>query len=383
LRVDPDFPQAHAYLGFYEAWSFGSDASDVKGIKDEIARAEKLAPGLPEARLAEAAYDIWTAGKPEAALKAMEGMHEPLANNADAYNVRGYALRRSGRSKEAVAEFLQAVRLDPYSGLPIVNAALMDFGLRDYEDADNLLSSVQERWPNWVNPHIWRAQVEFAYHGDVQALSSVIDSDLRPYENDPDDSALVGMRLEVAHLKGRHAVVIADLKTYPESCLETAGFGGIMLRTLCVDTFTAESQRLLGRDKDAKQTVALHIQELSREVGEHPDDSAMAVHLALLQAFGGNSAAALKALKPELDRLEGPAEGWPEDDAELSIDAAIVLAWSGERQQAVQLLTRSMQAAYGAHAAILAHDPVWRPLYKEPAFVALLAAHGQTLSYAR
>lgn len=36
----------------------------------------------------------------------------------------------------------------------------------------------------------------------------------------------------------------------------------------------------------------------------------------------------------------------------------------------------------GPHAALLAHDPVWRPLYQEPAFVKRLADRGQELAYA-
>ncbi len=111
------------------------------------------------------------------------------------------------------------------------------------------------------------------------------------------------------------------------------------------------------------------------------DEMPGAANLALLQAFGGDPAA-LQSLAPLLKRLDAPVAEWSSEDGIESLDAAVVLAWCGEPQQAVEMLSKSLDAPFGAHAALVAIDPVWRPLYKTPAFAALLASHGQTLTRA-
>jgi hypothetical protein len=145
----------------------------------------------------------------------------------------------------------------------------------------------------------------------------------------------------------------------------------------------AESLRLQGKDREAAALVALYVSQVSREVAAAVGDEQQVMHLALLEAFGGDGQAALKSVVSELSQLEKPVDHWTEADGNYSADIAAVLAWSGQKQKAIDILTKSMDAPFGAHAAIVARDPVWRPLYKEPAFVALLAAHGQQLAYAK
>jgi hypothetical protein len=83
-----------------------------------------------------------------------------------------------------------------------------------------------------------------------------------------------------------------------------------------------------------------------------------------------------------LKDLAKPVDHWTQNDGHYSQAAAVVLAWSGKQQEAVDLLAKSLDAPLGAHAALVAIDPVWRPLYKTPAFAALLASHGVTLTRA-
>jgi hypothetical protein len=56
-----------------------------------------------------------------------------------------------------------------------------------------------------------------------------------------------------------------------------------------------------------------------------------------------------------------------------------VAAWSGHGDVALDILRKSVDAPFGAHAQIVARDPMWAPLYDSPEFEKLLLAHGAKL----
>ncbi|HSC46577.1 MAG TPA: adenylate/guanylate cyclase domain-containing protein [Gammaproteobacteria bacterium] len=386
LRVDPDFAQAHAYLAYFEAWSFDTDRGDLKGMADEIAAADRLAPGLPEARLAQAGYEFWAKQDPDAALKTIQSLGDSLPNNTDLYSLRGVILRTTGHPQQSLEAFLHAARLDPYLGYPIVNVGMLEYRLRRYEDAIRVLDTIVDRFPSWPQARFWRAQVSLGYRGDIKDLEDVIDGGSSRYWSSTDAPTVASARLELEHLEGQHAKVIAGLMSYPDECLQGTGWNSITDRVLCQDSYTAESQRLLGDDAGARRTAALHIDEVSREIGADKDkvDARLGViRLALLEAFGGQPDDAVKTIAPLRAPLAQPPDRWTEFEAETSSDLAVVLAWSGQRRDAIALLSKSLEAPFGANAAIVAKDPVWRPLYSEPAFKALLASHGQALAYTK
>lgn len=309
-----------------------------------------------------------------------------MPNNYFVHFFRGYALRHLGRWDEALAELKASSALDPYTTRTTLFEGQVGFAKRDYEDTASYLEDSSKRWPLRGITVFWHAQVVFAERGDVAALARVIDGDMSRYDFEATNPVVVARRIEIDHLEGRHAEVVASLRAFPDRYLNDheSLFGPILGRTLFTDSFTAESLRLLGRDREAKAFVDLSLPVATVDIGHHPEEAQdYRIRVALLEAFGGECSTALPSIGPLVANLQAAPDRWSGDDASFSSDAALVLAWCGKREDAVAILSRSLVAINGAHAAVLAHDPVWRPLYSDPQFKALLAAHGQTLAYAK
>lgn len=385
IALDPGFAQAHAYLAFNEAGDPEPGLVDARAlVSAEIAKAEALAPGLPEAGLARAAEQAWMEGDWSGALKTVEGVSGQLAHNTFLHIVAGSALHELGRYREALGEFNQAAELDPYQFWQAANIPLLQYQLHDYEGAQRTLQEYLRTWPLNRALHRWQAVVGFAQHGDTQALNAALAPDRWvAFGVAPDDPLMEGMRLEALHFAGRHAELIERLKRYPDACLVRSGYPALSLEEPCVAWLTAESLRLLGQDKEAVEVASLARPKAQQELKANPEDDFLILHLALLQVFGGETKEALATISPILARLENPVSQWSEYDAESAQSVAGVLAWGGQKAEAVAVLSKALDAPFGAHAAIVAHDPVWKPLYDVPAFKALLASYGQTLAYAK
>jgi TolB-like protein len=377
IDLDPDFAQAHAYLACFIPLADPSDAAK-QAAQDEVARAERLAPDLPEIHLARGMI-AWSMQDDATVQREFATIEAALPKNFLLHFTYGRELAFQERDQEALKEMEAAAAIDPFQHNTPEYAARLAYFTRDYEHADDILADAEQRWPLFALDRLYRAQTAFAYHGDVAALAKVIDGDWSAYRIEGD--WLSARRIEVAHLEGRHEEALKQLAAYPHAFLETTRFWDILGRNIYRDSFSVETLRLLGRDREAARTAALAIPVL--DTATEMRGPGETLHLAELQAFGGDSAQALKTIQPLIERYRLPEAEWGLGDGRLLVDTAVVLAWSGKTHDAIELLRKSLAVADGAHAAILAKDPVWRPLYREPAFKVLLAEHGQVLAFAR
>ena len=384
VKLDPKFAQAHAYIAYYEAANPDPGLADPKAlVEQEIAAAEVAVPGLPEAALARASEQMYLGADADTAMHTLAPVATALANTYNLHMMQGFIQLQLGHPQEALRDFQAAAAIDPYSRQVANHIAQLGLALRNYDDIDNYLRDELQRWPLEGRVYLARAQVRFSADGDLPRFTKVVDSDLTSMGVGPDWSRLKLYRLEVAHFQGKHADVVRELKSVglPAACPEGYEFPELSVPDLCVDPYMAESLRLAGKDQEAAAFAKLRAPEWARLTKQNGGDAYFLLNSALLQAFGADPAA-LQTLAPVLKSLDKPVTQWSRADGTYSLGAAVALAWCGEPQQAVDLLAKSFEAAYGAHAALVAIDPVWRPLYKTPAFAALLASHGVTLTRA-
>ena len=380
LDLDPDFAQAHAYLAIFILYD--DTGGNARLAADaEVAKANVLAPGLPEARLAHGVIAFFSGDNPTAA-RELAAVEAAFPRNFLFHYIIGRELHYEERDEEALKEIEAAAAIDPIQPDTTAYAARIEYFNRNYDTADRLLAADQAAWPLHAGNRLYRAQVAFAHYGDVPTLAKVVDGDWSAYM--PDGDWLPARQIEVAHLQGEHTKVLKLLADYPHDLLESTRFWDILGRSLYRDSLALECLRLLGRDREATAQAALDLPSaldaMQHLRGEPQLDR---LHVALIQAFGGDTASALKTVEPIIEGFRRPESQWGIGEARYLADTAVVLAWSGEKQQAISFLDKALSARGRAHAAILAHDPVWRPLYQEPAFVKLLADHGQKLAYAK
>lgn len=99
---------------------------------------------------------------------------------------------------------------------------------------------------------------------------------------------------------------------------------------------------------------------------ESPDDASRHVTLGLILAGLGEKEAAIAEgeraveLSPESqDAVDGP---------QMTVGLAQIYAWTGQRDQALQLLERSLSTPNGITVPVLRLDPFWDPLRSDPRF---------------
>jgi hypothetical protein len=73
---------------------------------------------------------------------------------------------------------------------------------------------------------------------------------------------------------------------------------------------------------------------------------------------------AVELLPESQDALDGP---------KMTVALAQIYAWTGETDQALQLIDRSLSTPNGVTVAMLKLDPMWDPLGTDPRFQRLVA----------
>jgi serine/threonine-protein kinase len=131
----------------------------------------------------------------------------------------------------------------------------------------------------------------------------------------------------------------------------------------------------LGMKDQAKARPALEKarQITEQSVRESPDDAARHALLGGILALLGQKEEAIREgkraveLRPESkDAFDGPM---------FTMALAQIYAWTGENDQAMQLIEHSLSTPNGVTVPILKLDPIWDPLRNDPRFQALLSKY--------
>jgi tetratricopeptide (TPR) repeat protein len=131
-------------------------------------------------------------------------------------------------------------------------------------------------------------------------------------------------------------------------------------------TFLNDKERALSAFERARPIA-------EKALRESPDDASRHVTLGMILAGLGEKESAIAEgkravdLRPESqDALDGP---------KTTVALAQIYAWTGESDQALQLLDRSLSTPNGVTIPFLRLDPMWDPLRSDPRFQALIDKH--------
>ena len=105
---------------------------------------------------------------------------------------------------------------------------------------------------------------------------------------------------------------------------------------------------------------------------ESPDDAARHGQLGLILAGLGRKEEAIKEGKRAVELLPEAQDAL--DGPEVAVVLAQIYAWTGEHDQAFELLDHLLQVPNSLTVPILKLDPVWDPLGKDPRFEKLIAS---------
>jgi TolB-like protein/Tfp pilus assembly protein PilF/predicted Ser/Thr protein kinase len=292
-----------------------------------------------------------------------------LPNNARIFEWSGYIDRRQNRWHDAVRNFERAMELDPRNVKILTGAAVTYNLMRDYERARETLDRLIALEPNNNFQLVFRACIDFNQRADNRPLHAVIEKILR---DDPAAAgAMVGHLFALAMYERDFAS--ADRALAPLTENKHTSF---RVRTDAMYFSRAYAEGLLARIKgDAAAARAAFTAARAQQeeaVRARPDDGPTFCLLGLIDAGLGRKEEALREGRRALELT--PVARNAVDGPEVLYFFAVICAWTGERDLAIEQLETLAKMPVGVSYGELRLDPDWDPLRGDPRFEKIVAS---------
>src|SRR3984893_12339058 len=365
LELDPNFALACARLSHLESWIFHStDPSVTRRTKARTLaeQALRLQPNLPEAHLALGYCYYYGDLDYDRALSEFKIAQNGLPNDAEVLLALGGIQRRKGQWAESTAYFEKAASVNPRDAWVLQNLGINYEAVRNYEAAEKTFDRGIELAPTSFGLHGLKAKLAIDWKGDVSVAERMLAK--LPPDSDPQGMATEG-RVGVFIFERKFSEALALLQNLKGDILH--GENGSptpkgLLEGIC---YFFLNDKVKARESMERARVFVE-----QQLRENPNDASHHAELGIIfSALGRKEDAiqegkrATEPLPESKDAFEGPS---------MTIQLAQIYVWTGELDQALQLIEHSLTTPAGITAAILKLDPVWDPLRKDPRFQALI-----------
>ena len=291
-----------------------------------------------------------------------------LPNDARIFEWTGYIDRRQNRWHEAVRNFERAIELDPRNVKILTGAAVTYLVMREYNQARETIDHLITLEPNNIHARILRARIDFDERADTRPLHAVIEKILR---DDPASAGnLVGSRFYLALYE--HDFASADRALAPLIENKHTTF---RVRWDEIYFSRAYAEGLLARIKgDAAAARAAFTAARAQEeaVRARPDDGQTFCLLGLIDAGLGRKEEALREGRRALELT--PVAKDTNAGPQVLYFFAVICAWTGERDLAIEQLETLAKMPLGVSYGELRLDPHWDPLRGDPRFDKIVAS---------
>jgi serine/threonine-protein kinase len=361
--VELDSTFALAWAGLSRAHSklyhFGIDRSEARISQARAAndRAFALAPGLPEAEIAEGYYHYWIHRDFPPALAAFARAEKSLPNDSEVLEAIAFTWRRQGRFEEAVEKLKKAFEISPNEASILAHIGESYVYLRQYEEAISYFDRALALKPDLAIAHTWKSEV-LVCKGDLRGARALLER----VPEDPDGEAtLTAFRLDLAERKIDDAK--QRLAAYPKDVIEEQW--NFLPKSLLLGV----AQMLAGDAASGRASLEAARARLESELVSRPDDHRVHSALGVVLARLGEKEAAIREGKrgAELfpvskDAMIGPNR---------LLDLAGIYATTGEVEAALDQLEYLASIPTGPWFT-LRLDPRWDALRDQPRFRRLL-----------
>jgi TolB-like protein/Flp pilus assembly protein TadD len=360
-KLDPSFAEAFAGLAWIDNWMYHTfDPTAGRKEKARVAAEEafRLQPNLPEARLALGFYHYYCERDYQNALNEFGIAKLALPNSAEVYMAIGSIERRQGKWAQSTANFEKAASLSPKDSFILVNLADNYYATRNFEAADKIYDRAIEAAPNSFGPRAEKAKLAVDWKGDLNVMEKALAE--MPPGVDP-DGLVTFTRMQLLLLQQRFAEALAVLK---QSAQDASHFDKPKeLLEGAIYTFLNDKEKALSAFERARSIA-------EKALRESPDDASRHVTLGLVLAGLGQKESAIAEGRRAVDLLPESQDAL--DGPKITVALAQIYAWTGESDQALQLLDRSLTTPNGITVPFLRLDPIWQPLRTDPRFQALI-----------
>jgi len=365
VQLDPNFAAAWGLLGSRQAFAYfnrDQSAGRLAQAKTAIDTAVHLAPDDPD--VIESVGDYYYYGFRDYARAAEQylKLSQLRPNDAEVANSLAYIQRRQGRGLETLASFRRTIQIDPDSARPVSEFVTTLLSYRQYEEAQAVGRRFLQKHPDDLYVASSVAQAAYAATGRADALQEFARRTVAA-ANRP---VFLYLRLGNARACGdwAEAIRLDHEQRYFDTDTDTPRW----MQDILAAATLAEAGDLPAARARAAEAVIVMNAELLRQ----PSNSILWANLGLGHALAGEKddalrcAAKARELLPEAtDHLQGPVN---------STFCASVLAWAGEKDQALAEFARLLQVPYGPNPVLDRgiYEGSWKPLRDDPRFQALV-----------
>ena len=355
---------ARLHLDLYNA-GYDHTPARLEQANAAIQNAVRIQPEAGEVHRALGMYAYWGFLDFDRARAELDLARRTLPNDAELCFVLGLIDRRQGRWTEATRNLDRAVELDPRNMRFLISAGATYEVLRRYSESSRLYDRAVALAPHNWNARVSRASQVFSERADTSPLrnelSAVLVEQPTAIEHFLDlffqcamaerDFAAVNRGLALMRADG---LAGRDGLLYPR-----AWFGGLAARAFN-DTAAAQTSFAA-----ARATV-------EKIVREQPDNAPACSLLGQIDAALGRKDEAVREGRRacELHPASTDALVWPG----LITNLAMIYAWTGDTDAALEQLALSARLPRGVTYGGLKLDPQWDSLRGDPRFEKIVAS---------
>ena len=348
--------EAHDEFYFHR---FDYTPSRLELAKSAINSAFRLKPDSGEAHLALAAhfyhgYFDYDHARDELAIAV-----RTLPNNARIFEWTGFIDRRQSRWHDAVRNFERATALDPRNVKILTSAAVTHHLLRNYGQERRTIDRLIALEPNNIGHRLGRAWIDVRERANTRAVHAVLEKILA------DNPESAGSRFDLA-LYDRDAVAadhaLVALAALGEDTFD-AGRGEMQFSRAYLQGSVA---RMKGDAAAAHGAFTVARAQQEEAVRAQPDYGPPLCVLGLIDAGLGQKEEALREGRRAIELAPMAKDSL--DGVDVLYIYAVICAWTGECDLAVEQLETLVKIPAGPSYGDIRLSPCWDPLRGDPRF---------------
>jgi len=337
----------------------------LKLAETAIESIRSLRPDSGEAHLALAQHLYWAYPDYDRARQELAAARRALPNESRIPLMAGYIDRRQGRWEKSLEEMKQALELDPRNFSTLQQISLTYEALRNYKETAATLDRVLAIAPKDVTSRVRRAWIDLEARANPKPLYTTIQAILA---EDPNAAPVLADHwLELAIRERDPAAAERALAAMPA--------GGCSDENIPFPNAWCEGlvARLRGDEPAARAAFTSARKELEQMVRDQPNYAAALCALGVVDAALGNKQDAIREGRRAVELI--PVSKSAIDGAMLMEYLAVIYAWTGEKDRAIEQLTEAakLPGAWLSYGHLRLHS-FWDPLRGDPRFEAIVAS---------
>ena len=367
LARDPSFFAAQCQLAFAHDSLYGlRDHTPEQRALAEAAvdAAFRLRPDAGEAHLARAQHLYSAYRDYGGALAELEIARRTLPNDPRIFQLTANIMRRQGKHDEGLRNYQRAVEVDPRNFYTLQQFALSYTVLRRYAEEASTLDRALSIKPDDAETKASRALVSLDWKADTRPLHQLIDEIRTKNPAVINSVADVWFICALAERDGAAAetalTALGDASFGDNSTQFSAAFGHGLL------------ERMLKDENRARAAFSALRPEQEKIVQAQPDYGPAVCTLALIDAGLGRKEEALREIRRAVELM--PVEKDSLNGADMIQYSAVVAAWVGEKDLALQHLAKAAALPGFLSYGRLKLLPWWDPLRGDPRFEKIVAS---------